>query len=131
MTKTALGIPVLLVMVGLALFGCGKVQGVHAGPSVPATTVQMATASFVQTTRTIKAGQALLFSDTVDGGGLHFICLGHNMQCDTSAKGPAALMGAGFQIAAGSTKSVTFPTASTYQITCSVHPNTNLTVIVQ
>ncbi len=133
MKKTMLGIPVLLLVVGLALFGCGKVPGGGNGTtvSVPNTTVQMNTDNFVQTTRTIKAGQSLLFSDTVDGGNLHIICLGHNMQCDTSAQGPTALMSPGFNISAGATKSVTFPTAGTYQITCTIHPNMNLTVIVQ
>jgi plastocyanin len=133
MKKTALGIPVLLVMIGLALFGCDN-RPVPPTPTVvpiPATTVQMAPTSFVQTTRTIKAGQALLFSDTVDGGGLHIICLGHDQQCNTNAQGPSALMSPGFTITPGTTKAVVFPTAGTYQITCTVHPNMNLTVTVQ
>ncbi len=128
MKKTLLGVPVLLLVV--ALFGCGKAPEAH-GPSVPATTVQLNTNNFVQTTRTIKAGQTLLFSDTVDGGAFHQICLGHNQLCDTKAPGPSMLMSPGFTITAGGTKSVTFPTAGTYLITCTVHPNMNLTLIVQ
>ena len=87
MKKGMLGVLVLLVAVGIALLGCGKASG---GPSVsvPNTTVQMNTDNFVQTTRTIKAGQTLLFSDTVDGGNMHVICLGHDMRCDTQAQGP-------------------------------------------
>ena len=133
MKKTALGIPVLLLIIGLALFGCdnGPVPPTPTVVPIPATTVQMAPTSFVQTTRTIKAGQALLFSDTVDGGGLHIICLGHDQQCDTNAQGPSTLMSPGFTINPGTTKAVVFPTAGTYQITCTVHQNMNLTVIVQ
>lgn len=130
MRKVVLALPALLLVIALVLFGCGKVPGVHTS-TLPATTVQMNTINFVQTTRTIKAGQTLLFSDTVDGGGTHVICLGNNMSCDTKAQGPVALMNGGFTINSGETKSVAFPTAGTYQITCVVHPNMNLTVTVQ
>jgi len=132
MKHTILGVPVVLLVVALTLISCGKPQGSGIGSaSVPATTVQLNTNNFVQTTRTIKAGQTLLFSDTVDGGGFHQICLGHNQMCDTQATGPSALMSPGFTIQSGKTMSVTFPTAGTYQITCTVHPNMNLTVVVQ
>jgi plastocyanin len=132
MKKSVLAIPVVLLMVALVLFGCGKVPGVHnnTGPSVPDTTVQMNPTNFVQTTRTIKAGQSLLFDDTVGGGGLHIICLGSSQVCDSSAQGPSDLMSGGFTINPGATKSVTFTTAGTYKITCTVHPNMNLTVTV-
>jgi plastocyanin len=133
MKKPVLVIPVVLLMAALALFGCGKVPGNNGniGPSVPNTTVQMNPTNFVQTTRTIQAGQTLLFDDSVSGGGVHIICLGNNMACDSSATGPAALMSPGFNINPGATKSITFPTAGTYKITCTVHSNMNLTVTVQ
>jgi plastocyanin len=133
MKKPVLVIPVVLLMVALALFGCGKVPGVHnhIGPSVPNTTVQMGPTNFVQTTRTIQAGQSLLFDNTVGGGGLHIICLGTSQVCDSSAQGPSDLMHGGFTINPGATKSVTFPTAGTYKITCTVHSNMNLTLTVQ
>jgi plastocyanin len=133
MKKSVLVIPVVLLMAALVLFGCGKVPGVHnnSGPSVSETTVQMNPTNFVQTTRTIKAGQSLLFDDSVGGGGLHIICLGNNQACDSSAQGPSDLKSPGFTIQPGATKSVTFPTAGSYQITCTVHPNMNLTVTVQ
>jgi plastocyanin len=132
MRNYVLGVPVVLLMIGLALISCGKVSGSGNGSaSVPNTTVQLTTSNFVQTTRTIKAGQTLLFSDTVNGGGFHQICLGHNQMCTTKATGPSALMSPGFTIQSGTTVSVTFPTAGTYQITCAVHPTMNLTVIVQ
>jgi plastocyanin len=123
---------VILLAVGIALLGsgCGKASGVRS-PSVPDTTVQLNASNFVQTTRAIKVGQTLLFSDTVDGGGTHVICLGQDMQCDSQAQGPSALMSPGFTINGGTTKSITFLTAGTYQITCTLHPEMNLTVIVQ
>jgi plastocyanin len=132
MKKSVLAIPVVLLMVALVLFGCGKVPGGHnnIGPSLPDTTVQMNSTNFVQTTRTIKAGQSLLFDDSVGGGGVHIICLGNDMACDKSAQGPTDLMNGGFTIQPGTTKSVTFPTAGTYKITCTVHPNMNLMLTV-
>ncbi|PWT77455.1 MAG: hypothetical protein C5B60_02715 [Chloroflexi bacterium] len=132
MKKSVLAIPVVLLVVALLLFGCGKVPGVHNNNSgVPSTTVQMGPTNFVQATRTIHAGQTLLFDDTSGGGGLHIICLGNDMACDTSAQGPSDLKSPGFTINPGATKSVTFPTAGTYKITCTVHSNMNLTVTVQ
>src|SRR5215467_11485857 len=133
MKKPVLVIPVVLLMVALVLFGCGKVPGVHnnnTGPSLPNTTVQMNPTNFVQTTRTIQAGQTLVFDNTVGGGGLHIICLGTDQTCDSAASGPSDLMHGGFTINPGATKSVAFPTAGTYKITCTVHPNMNLTVTV-
>jgi plastocyanin len=126
MKNTILAVPVVLLLVGLALVSCGS-----GSASVPNTTVQLNDNNFVQTTRTITAGDTLLFSDTVNGGGGHQICLGHNQMCDTTATGPSALMSPGFTILPGMTMSVTFSSSGTYQITCTVHPNMNLTVIVQ
>jgi plastocyanin len=133
MKKSVLAIPVVFLMIALVLLGCGKVPGIRntSGPSVAETTVQMNPTNFVQTTRTIKAGQSLLFDDSVGGGGLHIICLGTSQVCDKSAQGPADLMNGGFTIQPGGTKSVAFATAGTYKITCTVHPNMNLTLTVQ
>jgi plastocyanin len=133
MKKSVLAIPVILLVVALLLFGCGKVPGGgnNNGSSVPNTTVQMNPTNFVQTTRTVHAGQSLLFDDSVGGGGTHIICLGNDQQCNTSAQGPSELKSPGFTISPGGKKSVTFPTAGTYKITCTVHPNMNLTVTVQ
>ena len=130
MKKGILGVLVLLMVVGIALLGCGKASG-RQSVSVPDTTVQMNTDNFVQVTRTIKVGQTLLFSDTVGGGNTHVICLGHDMQCNAQAQGPSVLMSPGFTIMAGGSKGITFLTAGTYQITCTLHPDMNLTVIVQ
>jgi hypothetical protein len=133
MKQALLSIPILLVVAALALGGCGNGPGTQSstGSSVPATTVQLSPTDFMQTTRTIRVGQSLLFDDSVNGGSLHIICLGRNQVCSTSARGPAALMRGGFTIQPGTTKSVTFPTAGTYSITCTVHPNMNLAVVVR
>jgi plastocyanin len=130
MRKVFLAIPALLLLMALVLFGCGKQPGGNtSNTSTPAGTVQMTGNNFVQHSVTIKAGQAVHFDDS--NGGLHIICLGKDQVCDKTAQGPQEVMGDGFTIQPGQTKDVVFPTAGTYQITCSVHPDMNLTVTVQ
>ena len=86
MKKTALGIPVRLMMVGLALFGCttgGAPSATHSRYHCADGYYQLC-ANYPN----YQGRQALLFSDTVDGGGLHIICLGHDQQCDTMPRDP-------------------------------------------
>lgn len=132
MKKIALAAIPLALVFTLALIGCGKPIG--GGTSTPAAapgTVGMDQTNFVVHTVTIKAGDTVHFDDTVSGGGTHIICLGKDQQCDSSAKGPQDVMGEGFTINPGQTKDVVFPDPGTYQITCTLHQNMNLTVTVQ
>ncbi len=109
----------------LALAACGQ------GTTAP-NEVSMVGADFTTSAITITAGQAVHFTDPVGTGGTHDICLGAHGACDKSAQGPQALQGDGFAISAGDPpKDVTFDTPGTYKITCSIHPNMNLTVTVQ
>jgi plastocyanin len=115
----------LLLALSLGLAACG--QG-----STASNEVSMAAADFSTTSITIKAGQAVQFTDPVGVGGPHTICLGTNGNCDANAKGPLALQSPGFSINSGDpAKDVTFDAPGTYKITCSIHPAMNVTVIVQ
>jgi plastocyanin len=114
----------LLALV-LALAACGQ-------STTAPNEVSMVTADFSTTSITIKAGQAVHFTDPAGTGGVHTICLGTDGTCDSGAKGPQALQSPGFTINPGDgAKDVTFDTPGTYQITCSIHPAMSLTVIVQ
>jgi plastocyanin len=116
------GLALLLLSV---LAACG--QG-----TVAANEVSMATADFSPTSLTIKAGQAIHFTDPAGVGGTHIVCLGNEGECNTTAQGPQALEGGGFTINAGDPpRDVIFATPGTYKITCSIHPGMNLTVTVQ
>jgi plastocyanin len=117
---------VLLALVPLlALAACGQ-------STTAPNEVSMVTADFSTTSITIKAGQAVHFTDPSGTGGVHTICLGTDGTCDTGRKGPQALQGLGFTINPGDpAKDVTFDTPGTYKVTCSIHPAMNLTVIVQ
>jgi plastocyanin len=118
-------IPAVLLLAMLAI-GCGKPAATATGGG---NTVGLTAANFATSSITIKAGTALTFDDS--SGGYHIICLGKDQACDQSAQGPSDLMGQGFTINAPDKKNVTFPTAGTFLVTCSVHPNMNLTVTVQ
>ena len=134
MKKIALAIIPLALILALALIGCGKTPGGSGNATQPAAapgTVDMDPTNFTTHAVTIKAGDAVHFVDTAGGGGTHVICLGKDQQCDTSAQGPQEVMSPGFTITPGQTKDVVFPTAGTYQITCTIHANMNLTVTVQ
>ncbi len=113
----------LVLMLGLA--ACGQ-------SSTAPNEVSMAATDFSVTSVTIKAGQAVHFTDPAGIGGPHTICLGANGVCAASAQGPLVLTGDGFTMNPGDpAKDVTFDTPGTYRITCSIHPAMNLTVIVQ
>lgn len=109
----------------LALAACGQ------GTAAP-NEVSMTAADFSPTSLTIKAGQAVHFTDLAGIGATHIVCLGHDGACDSTAPGPQELEGEGFTINVGDPpRDVTFPTPGTYKLTCSIHPSMNLAVTVQ
>lgn len=116
----------LLLLLALGLAACG---GATANPNAPANEADMGAANFAQTSRTISAGQSIHFVDE-QSGTMHILCIGNNGHCDASAKGPQDLVGQGFTIQPGQSHDVQFTTAGTYPITCTIHPNMNLTVTV-
>lgn len=126
----------LLIVLALAGAGCGKATA-GAGPAGPATTaassneVDMTSNNFAQHAITITAGQTVHFVDPMATGALHILCLGHDQVCSASAQGPQVLKGSGLTFNPGQTKDIAFPTPGTYAITCTIHPNMNLTVTVQ
>jgi plastocyanin len=116
---------ILILLPLLALAACGQ-------STTAANEVSMVTADFSTTSITIKAGQAVHFTDPAGTGAPHTICLGTDGTCDTAAKGPQALQSPGFTINPGDgARDVTFETPGTYKLTCSIHPAMNLTVVVQ
>jgi plastocyanin len=86
--------------------------------------------SFSGTTNvTIKAGESVTFDDS--SGGTHHLVTGTNGQFTAAAGAPSEFSAsAGLDLAPGDKKMVTFPTAGTYQITCTIHPSMQDTVTV-
>ncbi|GAC1448519.1 MAG: hypothetical protein PVSMB4_05780 [Ktedonobacterales bacterium] len=118
----------------LALVGCGKI----AATSTTTTTsgggneVTMASVDFVQHSISVKAGDTVKFVDPSGTGNLHILCFGQNEQCKSNPDGPAELnASSGVQFNAGDPpKSFTFTKAGTYEVTCTIHQNMNVTITV-
>jgi plastocyanin len=120
----------LLLLLALGLAACGGTSGASTNPNAPANEVDMGSANFVQTSRTISAGESIHFVDDPSGT-MHILCIGKDGQCDPNSKGPQNLTGQGFTIQPGQSHDVRFDSAGTYPITCSIHPNMNLIVTVR
>ena len=133
-------LPVIAVAALAMLFvGCGKSPGVgqatptaSSGGGGTAGAVSMGPTTFVQTSVTAQVGKPVQFADPQGTGGFHILCLGHNQTCKSNPDGPAELnTPAGVTFNQGDTKSFTFTKAGTYEVTCTVHPNMNVTITVQ
>lgn len=130
-------IPAVSVLIlAFLIAGCGKTsapttQGNNTGGGA-CTKVEMAATTFVQSTCTIKVGDSLQFVDPSGTGGFHILCLGKNQTCTADPNGPTELnTSGGVTFQAGDTKSYTFSKAGTFAVTCTVHPNMDVTVTVQ
>lgn len=119
----------LLLTLALAVAGCGGASGGSSGGA--SNEVDLGAASFEQTSVTLNSGQALHIVDPQASGGTHNLCLGQNGNCDSTMSGPSELQRPGMMINAGDTKDITFSAAGTYHVTCTIHPNMNLTVTVK
>ena len=124
-----------LALAALIVVGCGKIPstGNTGGSSSACTTgqtVTMASVTFVQSCVNVKVNTPVTFDDPASSGGVHILCIGHNQACKAGATGPKDLVGSGFQIVQGQTHMVTFSAPGTYEVTCTVHPNMNVTVTV-
>lgn len=122
----------LLLVLALALAACGgaPAQSSGAQPGTAANEVDMGIANFVQTSVTIGTGQSVHFVDQ-QSGTTHILCIGKDGSCDTSAKAPQDLASPGFTIQPGQSHDVRFATAGTYTITCTLHPNMNVSATVR
>jgi plastocyanin len=124
--KTTLVIPLLLILT-LSVAACG---GSSTIANAPANEVDMGMSNFLQTSRTIKAGDRIHFVDE-QGGATHVLCIGKDGACDAGDTGPQDLTGQGFMIQPGETHDVQFDKAGVYRVTCPIHPGMNLVVTVQ
>jgi plastocyanin len=132
MKKVAAFLLPLLLLSAISVAACGKTPGGGGNTtSGPVDHVNLTVDDFAQHSITIAVNTPFKFVDPSDTGGLHIICAGDNGKCVANADAPQELGDPGFQINAGETKTVTFAKAGTYKIACTVHPNMNLTIVVQ
>ncbi|HEV2237623.1 MAG TPA: plastocyanin/azurin family copper-binding protein [Ktedonobacterales bacterium] len=128
--KKVLTIPSIMALaLAFMLAGCGKTTPTTTGGG---NTVTMASVNFATTSLTVKAGDSVKFDDPSGGGAYHVLCFGKDEKCAANADGPAELNASGGVIFnAGDSHSYTFAKAGTYEVTCTVHPNMNVTITVQ
>lgn len=114
------------LVVSLMFTGCGT-RVVSHNPH----TVTMVGANFAPTTITIPADVNIAFLDDSDNSATHFLVIGTNGQSEneTGAQDFGGL--AGHRMVAGDLWTTALWTKpGTYHITCTVHPQMNLTIIV-
>lgn len=136
MKKVALAIIPLLLVLALAVIGCGKTPGGTGGTSgPPANTVTMTSDNFTAHTLTVKANDPITFDDPSNGGNIHVLCVGTGNggtnTCDKSGNAPSSLYGQGMTFNAGDTQKLTFTTAGSYHVICTLHPGMYIDITVQ
>jgi plastocyanin len=116
-----------VVLLALAIAACGTSSG---GAGATGSTISLGASSFNGTTTlTIQAGQSVTFDDT--SGGTHDLVTGTNGQFAAVSGAPSELSTAdGLHLTAGDKKTITFANAGTYQITCTIHPSMQATIVV-
>ncbi len=78
---------------------------------------------------TVKAGDAVTFDDS--SGGPHDLVIGTGGKFTAASGAPSELNNAGGVVFnGGDTKTIVFPTAGTFSITCTLHPSMQATVTV-
>ncbi|HEX9035878.1 MAG TPA: plastocyanin/azurin family copper-binding protein [Ktedonobacterales bacterium] len=141
---------VLIVAAALIFAACGSTSSTSGNPSPTATTppaptntaaatlapssatITMGRSSFSgNTSVTVKAGQAVLFDDPSANGGTHDLVIGQGGKFAGMSGAPTEFNSSnGTLFSPGDQKVVTFATAGTYPITCTIHPSMQVTVTV-
>lgn len=136
MKKFAFGLVPLLLVLALAVIGCGKTPGVGTNKSgPPPDTVTMTSDNFASHALTVKANSPVTFDDPSNGGNIHVLCVGTGNggtnSCDKSGSGPSSLYGQGMTFNAGDTQKLTFAKAGSYHVICTLHPGMFIDITVQ
>ena len=118
----------VIALAALALAGCDTGGGGSNAPN----TIEMGGSSFVGNTNiSITAGQAVTFDDPSSTGGSHHLVTGTDMKFSAETGAPTEFATSnGINFSPGDSKSITFPTAGTYHITCTIHSAMNATITV-
>jgi plastocyanin len=134
MRKTPLALLVLSIfLLGFAACGTsnsasGSGGGGSSSSAAGAATIHMGFGQFIDTSATVKAGQAVTFDDS--NGSQHNLVTGNNGTFTQETGAPSEFVSGGIAFSAGQVTTITFPTAGTYMITCTIHPSMEATVTV-
>jgi plastocyanin len=132
MRKTPLALLVLSIFL-LGFAACGtsnSASGSGGGSSsaAGAATIHMGFGQFIDTSATVKAGQAVTFDDS--NGSSHNLVTGSNGKFTQETGAPSEFVSGGIPFSGGQVTTITFPAAGTYMITCTFHPSMEATVTV-
>ena len=79
----------------------------------------------------INAGQSVIFSDPATSGGTHDLVTGTHGMFTAEPGAPSEFSSSdGIAFSPGDSKTIVFPTAGTYKITCTIHPSMQATITV-
>lgn len=123
----------LLLLGAFVVAGCGKTPG---GGSGGAPTITMTGNDFTAHALTVKVNEQVTLDDPATGG-YHVLCFGSGNggqgtgSCDKSGNGPSDYYGSGVTFNTGTTKTITFTTAGSYHLICTVHPGMYIDITVQ
>ena len=121
---------VFILAGAMLLAACGGAASSTA--STPTITMGASDFSPAKPSVTIKAGQSVVFNNPTASGATHILVTGSNGIYAANASAPSVFnTSTGMTFAAGDKQTITFPTAGTYTITCTVHPVMLATIIVQ
>jgi plastocyanin len=126
--RVPLAVLACILLLALVLAACSS--GSSSSDNSNSLTITMGSGVFSgNTSITIKAGDAVTFDDSA--GGPHDLVIGTGGQFVAASGAPSDLNSAGgvtFQ--GGDKKTIVFPNAGTFHITCTIHPSMAATVIV-
>jgi plastocyanin len=109
------------------LVACGGSDATSNNPN----TIRTEGGTFATTSISIKKGSTITFLDDSNNGALHYLIIGQSGQ-EAAQNGAPDFGGlSGHRIEGGDVwTTAPWNTAGTYHVTCTVHPNMNLTVTV-
>ena len=122
--------PLILMVFGLLfLSACGTASsGTTPNINSGNATIRLGMGKFLDTSATLKAGQSVTFDDSA--GSVHNLVTGANATFAQEAGAPSQFTSSGIMFNAGQVTTIVFPTAGTYMITCTFHPNMEATITV-
>jgi plastocyanin len=126
--RAPLGALACILLLALVLAACSN--GNSASGSSNGSTIPMGSGTFSgNTSITIKAGDAVTFDDS--DGGPHDLVIGTGGQFVAASGAPSDLNNSdGVNFNGGDKKTIVFPNAGTFHITCKIHPSMQATVVV-
>jgi plastocyanin len=118
------------LLVGGILLAALTVAACAGGGGSNGSTITMGSGDFSGTTSiTVKAGDAVTFDDS--NGGPHDLVIGTGGKFVAASGAPSDLNSSGgVAFSGGEKKTIVFPTAGTFSITCTLHPSMQATVTV-